>query len=65
MPLSDKEYSTHWIGPAWQARTASHAPRETDHILAVQSSLPVITVSSTILIDLQDAKYDSEKEEVL
>lgn len=52
IPLSNEEYSTHNIGPAWHARTASHVPRETDHILAVQSSLPVITVSPTILSDL-------------
>lgn len=52
IPLSIGEYSTHNIGPAWHARTASQVPRETDHILAVQSSLPVIKVSPTILIDL-------------
>lgn len=52
IPLSAEEYSTHRIGPAWQASTASHCPLETDQIRAVQSSLPVITVSPTILIDL-------------
>ena len=52
IPLSNGEYSTHNIGPAWHAKTASQVPRETDHVLAVQSSLPVIKVSSTILIDL-------------
>jgi hypothetical protein len=59
IPLSDMEYSTHNIGPAWQARTASHVPRETDHTLAVQSSLPVISVSPTILIDLHDGQTNS------
>lgn len=54
IPLSSVEYSTLNIGPAWHARTASHVPRETDHNLAVQSSLPVTIVSPTILIDLHD-----------
>ena len=51
-PRSDFEYSTQRTGPAWQANTASQVPLEMDHIRAVQSSLPVITVSPTILIDL-------------
>lgn len=51
-PLSGVEYSTHKIGPAWHAKTASHVPREMDHILAVQSSLRVTTVFPPIFIDL-------------
>lgn len=53
IPLSEGEYSTQSIGPAWHANTASHVPRLRDHTLAVQSSLPVIMVSPVILIDLQ------------
>lgn len=53
IPLSRVEYSTACTGPAWHAKTASHDPLEIDHTLAVQSSLPVIKVSSTIRIDLQ------------
>lgn len=53
IPLSEGEYSTQSMGPAWHANTASHVPRLRDHTLAVQSSLPVIMVSPVILIDLQ------------
>lgn len=56
IPLSEGEYSTQSIGPAWHANTASHVPRVRDHTLAVQSSLPVIIVSPVILIDLQSTK---------
>lgn len=56
IPLSEGEYSTQSIGPAWHANTASHVPRVRDHTLAVQSSLPVIMVSPVILIDLQSTK---------
>jgi hypothetical protein len=53
IPLSEGEYSTQSMGPAWHANTASHVPRLRDQVLAVQSSLPVIMVSPVILIDLQ------------
>jgi hypothetical protein len=52
IPLSEGEYSTQSMGPAWHANTASHVPLVRDHTLAVQSSLPVIIVSPVILIDL-------------
>jgi hypothetical protein len=53
IPLSEGEYSTQSMGPAWHANTASHVPRLRVHTLAVQSSLPVIMVSPVILIDLE------------
>jgi hypothetical protein len=62
MLLSEGEYSTLIMGPAWQANTASQDPLLRDQTLAVQSSLPVRIVSPDILKDLdknKDIKYDT------